>query len=42
MDPQQPVIPDPDFPQQDPSGPVSDPIDPDKPTEYDAGEPGVG
>jgi hypothetical protein len=37
MNPQEPVIPDPDAPQQNPTGPVFDPSDPDKPTEYDAG-----
>lgn len=37
MDPKEPVIPDPDAPQQNPTGPVSDPADPDMPAEYDAG-----
>jgi hypothetical protein len=37
MDPKEPVIPDPDAPRQNPSGPVFEPVDPDKPTEYDAG-----
>jgi hypothetical protein len=36
MDPKEPVIPDPDAPQQNPTGPVSDPADPDMPAEYDA------
>ncbi len=38
MNPPEPVIPDPDAPHQDPSGPVSDPVDPDQPAEYDAGK----
>jgi hypothetical protein len=36
MNPQEPVVPDPDAPQQDPGAPVGDPTDPDRPTEYDA------
>ncbi|HEV3085816.1 MAG TPA: hypothetical protein VGX96_01230 [Candidatus Elarobacter sp.] len=36
MNPQEPVIPDPDAPQQDPGAPVGDPTDPDRPTEYNA------
>jgi hypothetical protein len=34
MNPQEPVIPDPDGPQQDPGGPVSDPSIPERPSEY--------
>jgi hypothetical protein len=37
MDPQEPVIPDPDRPGQSPSGPVEDPGPPDRPSEYQAG-----
>jgi hypothetical protein len=36
MNPQEPVVPDPDQPSQDPSGPVGDPADPDRPSQYDA------
>jgi hypothetical protein len=36
MNPQEPVVPDPDGPQQDPAGPVSDPANPDQPEQYDA------
>jgi hypothetical protein len=36
MNPQEPVIPDPMPPGQDPVAPVKDPLDPDMPTEYDA------
>ncbi len=36
MNPQEPVVPDPDGPRQDPAGPVSDPANPDQPAEYDA------
>ncbi len=39
MNPQEPVIPDPDGPSQDPGGPVSDPSRPDQPSEYQAGAP---
>jgi hypothetical protein len=35
MNPQEPVVPDPDAPHQDPGAPVGDPTDPDRPTEYD-------
>lgn len=38
MNPQEPVIPDPDGPAQDPNGPVSDPSRPDQPAEYQAGQ----
>ncbi|HEX3467858.1 MAG TPA: hypothetical protein VHT05_07265 [Candidatus Elarobacter sp.] len=31
-----PVIPDPDTPPQTPGGPVTEPLDPDQPAEYDA------
>ena len=34
MNPQEPVIPDPDQPRQDPGAPVGDPSDPDQPSEY--------
>ncbi|MBV8370275.1 MAG: hypothetical protein JO036_15320 [Candidatus Eremiobacteraeota bacterium] len=34
MNPQEPVVPDPDQPQQDPGAPVGDPSDPDRPSEY--------
>jgi hypothetical protein len=37
MNPQEPVIPDPDGPVQSPSGPVEDPATPDRPSEYQAG-----
>ena len=37
MNPQEPVVPDPDQPRQDPGAPVGDPSDPDRPSEYDAG-----
>jgi len=33
-----PVIPDPDPRQQNPTGPVSEPAQPDTPTQYDAGK----
>jgi hypothetical protein len=36
VNPPEPVIPDPDAPKQDPSERVFEPIDPDKPTQYDA------
>ena len=36
MNPQEPVIPDPSVPGQNPRGPVSDPERPDEPEEYDA------
>jgi hypothetical protein len=36
MNPQEPVIPDPDAPEQTPGGPVGDPSDPDQPSEYQA------
>jgi hypothetical protein len=36
MNPQEPVIPDPDSPSQDPNAPVSDPSRPDEPGEYQA------
>ena len=36
MNPQEPVIPDPNAPTQNPRGPVSDPERPDEPEEYDA------
>ncbi|HTD32465.1 MAG TPA: hypothetical protein VK665_02300 [Candidatus Elarobacter sp.] len=36
MNPQEPVVPEPDGPQQDPAGPVSDPSNPEQPAEYDA------
>jgi hypothetical protein len=36
MNPQEPFIPDPPGPHQDPAGPVDDPSDPDQPAEYDA------
>ncbi|HTD36453.1 MAG TPA: hypothetical protein VK669_02970 [Candidatus Limnocylindrales bacterium] len=36
MNPQEPVVPDPGDPNQDPAGPVSDPSTPDQPAEYDA------
>jgi len=36
MNPQEPVIPDPDGPRQDPMAPVKDPDGPDQPAEYDA------
>jgi hypothetical protein len=39
MNPQEPVIPDPDMP--DPRAPVSDPPNPDQPTEYDAAADGL-
>jgi hypothetical protein len=41
MNPQEPVIPDPDAPQQDPGAPVGDPTDPDRPTEYNASGDGL-
>lgn len=37
MNPQEPVIPDPDRPGQSPSGPVEDPAPADRPSEYQAG-----
>lgn len=36
MNPQEPMIPDPYPPDIDPIAPVSDPVDPEKPAEYDA------
>ena len=36
MNPQEPVIPDPDGPNLDPNAPVSDPSKPDEPAEYQA------
>lgn len=33
--PEQPVVPDPDAPEQSPTGPVRDPDRPDQPREYD-------
>jgi hypothetical protein len=36
VNPQEPVIPDPDPPIQHPSGPVQDPTQPDQPSEYQA------
>ena len=36
MNPQEPVLPEPDGPKQTPGAPVGDPADPDRPTEYDA------
>jgi hypothetical protein len=35
MNPQEPVIPDPDQPREDPGAPVRDPADPDQPAQYD-------
>jgi hypothetical protein len=35
MNPQEPVVPDPDAPSQTPGGPVRDPDKPDQPPEYD-------
>jgi hypothetical protein len=37
MNPQEPVIPDPDAPA-DPAGPVGDPADPNQPVRYDAAD----
>ncbi|HYW52817.1 MAG TPA: hypothetical protein VE826_02550 [Dongiaceae bacterium] len=42
MDPQEPVIPDPDGPGQSPNAPVDDPTAPDRPSEYQAGSGGNG
>ena len=39
MNPQEPVVPDPDGPTQDPGGPVGDPSNPDQPAEYQAAKP---
>ena len=36
MNPQEPVIPDPDGPRENPGAPVSDPSNPDMPAEYNA------
>ena len=36
MNPQEPMIPDPMPPSQDPAAPVGDPANPDQPAEYDA------
>ncbi len=36
MNPQEPVLPDPDGPGQTPGAPVGDPSNPDAPAEYDA------
>ena len=36
MNPQEPVVPDPDTPRQNPGAPVEDPTTPDQPAEYDA------
>lgn len=36
MNPQEPAVPDPDRPGQEPAGPVGDPSNPDQPAEYDA------
>ncbi len=36
MDPQEPVVPDPEVPGERPAGNVTDPDTPDKPAEYDA------
>jgi len=39
MNPQEPVVPDPDQPLQTPGAPVGDPADPDRPSEYDLARP---
>ncbi len=41
MQPQEPMLPDPDVPGQQPGAPSNDPLDPDEPEEYDlrAGRP---
>jgi hypothetical protein len=36
MNPQEPVIPEPDSPRESPGAPVGDPSNPDLPTEYNA------
>ncbi len=36
MNPHEPVVPEPDAPNNSPGGPVSDPAPPEQPAEYDA------